>query len=315
MKWEGVDNMDMFNNVFALAFWFAAILGLGALGGYFSEKGGVVNIAINGLMIFGTLMYAIMKRYVGVENGWMQLPMIIIVGLATSIFGMLHGFASIHLKANQTISGTAINMLAAGIALFTIMVIYKSGSQGMESSWKDVAASQSVLDWKYAISLPVGLAIVIFAIAFAFMKFTKLGTRIKAAGDNPQALESQGISVVRIRYIAVGISGFLAGISGAIFAQKMGHISGNVQGLGFVALAILIAGQWSIPLIGLASIVFAVLNALGNTTVLDRPQFFVDNSNLLMALPFVLSLVTLVFTSRNSNVPKAAGIPYDKSKR
>lgn len=75
------------------------------------------------------------------------------------------------------------------------------------------------------------------------MKFTKLGSRIKAAGDNPQALESQGISVVRIRYIAVGISGFLAGISGAIFAQRLGHISGNVQGLGFVAMAILIAGQ------------------------------------------------------------------------
>lgn len=306
----------MFNNVFALAFWFAAILGLGALGGYFSEKGGVINIAINGLMIFGTLIYAILKRYAGaVDSGWMQLPMMLIVGLATALFGLLHGFASIHLKANQTISGTAINMLSAGIAMFVIMVIYKSGSQGMDSSWKDVAASQSVLDWKYAIALPVILAIAIFIIAFCFMKFTKLGSRIKAAGDNPQALESQGISVVRIRYIAVGISGFLAGISGAIFAQRLGHISGNVQGLGFVAMAILIAGQWSIPLIGLASILFAVLNALGNTTVLDRPQFFVDNSNLLMALPFVLSLVTLVFTSRNSQAPKAAGIPYDKSKR
>lgn len=307
--------MVIVNNLVAMSLWFTAILGLGALSGLFSEKGGIVNIAINGVMIFGALIYAILKKYIENGSGYMQIPAFLIVALAGAIFAMLHAFASINLKANQVISGTAINLLSAGIAIFVIKVVFKM-QDGIPSQFKNLTLGENNLDWKFGIAFPVIMAFTIFVLAFVFLHFTRLGMRIKAAGDNPQALEAQGISVIRIRYIAVMISGSFAALAGSVFAQLI-KFQGNVQGLGFVALAILIFGQWKIPFVVIGSIIFSALNTFGSVTPIlsDAPVFLQDNKDLISAIPFVASLVILAFTSKNSKAPRAAGIPYDKSKR
>lgn len=308
----------MLDNIIALALFFTAIMGGAALSGVYSEKSGVVNIAINGFMIFGALFYALIRKNMADDiNGWVQLPMMFIAGMIVAVLSLLHSFASITLKSNQVVSGTAINLLASGVALFMINVVYSSGSTGMTSSYQIVAAGKNNLDWRYGISLPVITCFIIFFIAWFVLKFTRLGRRIQAAGENPQALASQGISVVTIRYISVTISGFLAGIAGAVFAQLQGSFHGNVQGLGFVAMAIMIFGQWQIPLVILAAVAFSLLNGLSGAinAGLTTNTTLIENKELIKALPFVLSLVTLIFTSRRTLAPKAVGIPYDKSKR
>lgn len=308
----------MFDNIIALSLFFTAILGGAALSGVYSEKSGVVNIAINGFMIFGALFYSLFRHNMAADvNGWVQLPMMLIAGMIVAVLSLLHSFASITLKSNQVVSGTAINLLASGVALFIIQVIYKAGSNGMNSGFQIVAAGKNNLDWKYGISLPVITCFIIFLAAWVVLKYTRLGRRIQAAGENPQALASQGISVVAIRYISVTISGFLAGIAGAVFAQLQGTFRGDVQGLGFVAMAIMIFGQWQIPLVILAAVAFSLLNGLSGAinAGLTSNTLLRDNKELIKALPFVLSLVTLIFTSKRTLAPKAVGIPYDKSQR
>ena len=311
--------MLMLNVIISFSIIYSVILGTGALSGLFSERSGVVNIGINGMIIFGSLSYCLMNKLIGSEtNPWVQLPVFIIVGLIVSLFALLHGLASITLKANQVASGTAINLLASGVALFLINYLFEGGA--VSEFFTHVSLSQKNISWKYAISLPVFFCLFLFAIAFVFLKYTKLGKYIKAAGENPHALESQGISVIRIRYYALLISGFLAGISGCVYAQTKSYFSGNVEGLGFIALAILIFGRWRIVLVLMGALLYGTLSGINQAIIINpdnisRENWIIENRDLFQIMPFLFSILTLIFTSHNSKVPKFVGVPYEKSGR
>ena len=309
--------MAMINNIISFGIFFSVILGLGSISGLFSERSGVVNIAINGMMIFGALLYGMIAKVMDKNvSGWVQLPIFLIVGLCCSLFALLHGFAAITLKANQIASGTALNLLGSGLALFFINYVFKG--EGMNTTFSHVALSELSIEWQYAVSLPVFLGLFIFGFSFVFLRYTKTGKYIKAAGENPYALEAQGVSVTRIRYLALMISGFMAGVAGAIFTQNNGFFDGNIQGLGFIALAILIFGRWRITWVLIGALIFGSLNAVVSTFVfnpsnISKDNWLIKNTNLLQILPFLLSLITLVFTSLSSKVPKYVGIPFDKA--
>ena len=292
------------------------VIGTGALSGLFSERSGVINVGIEGFMIIGGLTYVVLglvfKNSFGVNNIWMQIPLFFISFLVTMIISILHAYASITLKANQVISGMAINLLAAGIGLFVVNVVYSGGISGISNVVKSLQLSVN-----YGISISLGIAILLFLFSYILIRKTRYGLRLRAAGENPHALESQGISVIKTRYQAVMISGGLAGLAGAFFVQWQGVFHGSANGLGYISLAILIFGRWRIQWVLLAAIFFSALVgfASASLSVVSLPQWFTQNSNLINASPFIISLVAIIMLSKRSRGPKADGIPYERSAR
>lgn len=306
----------MFGWIFSAAIIFSIILAVAALSGYISERAGIVNLAIEGFMTIGALIYTIMRGLFRPE-GTMQIPALLITIIATSLFTIFHSFICIQLRANQVISGTAINILAAGITLFLL----KTKVLGLDGSGSVSIANFDYLGFNsdkgspfYWVNILNILTIAIIIIFWLVIRFTRFGNHVVASGENPNALAAQGISVTRIRYIALFISGALAGLAGALFIQYNGNFYGGVNGIGFIALAILICGQWKIPLIIIASIVFGVLKGVADRSD-SLGTFMFENIELFRALPFVISLVALIFTSKYSKAPKAVGQPYEKSQR
>lgn len=291
------------------------ILMIGALSGLFSEKAGIVNIAINGMMIGGAIIYWVMSKNYDLSSWGMQIVGYLTAFIGGIAIGLLFGFATITLKANQVIAGTAMNLLFAAIGAF--LYIYLDGPSTSLLKQAPAAIGKTQLDFTYIFGVILILATIIFVVTFVFMKFTPWGLRLKAAGENPSALDSQGISVSRTRYVGVMISGALAATAGAMYIQTLGSYGGNVAGLGFVSLAILIAGQWSPLYILISAFGFGILYSAGiNLSVLyPHSESIQTYRPLMQAAPFILALVALVVTSKRSQAPKAAGIAYDKSKR
>jgi simple sugar transport system permease protein len=194
------------------------VIGTGALAGLFSERSGVINVGIEGFMIIGGLTYIILseiaKTKLDQTGIFMQIPLFLISFIVTMLISSLHAYASITLKANQVISGMAINLLAAGVAVFVVNVVYSGGIAGMTNRIENTNLNKN-----YGISISLFITIFLFIGAFFLLRKTKYGLRLRAAGENPHALESQGISVIKTRYQAVLISGGLAGLAGAFFVQ------------------------------------------------------------------------------------------------
>ncbi len=316
--------MQFLYDVFPYAVAFTVPLLLAALGGLISERSGVVNIALDGMMIIGAFVSAIFiylySSMPGTTEVWIG---ILLAGVVTAIFSLLHAYASITLNANQVISGTALNMLAPALTIFLARLI--TGTQNISLTQGVPRSSQNMftnipvigkLFFKDAY-LTTLFALIILAIVWYVVFHTKFGLRLRACGENPQAADSMGINVYKMRYFGVVASGFLGGLAGAVYTTTTaGSFSGSVQGLGFLALGALIFGKW-LPLQVLgASFFFAFAKTLGdvaavNSTLkaLSIPQEFYN------ALPYIATIIALVIFSKNIVGPKAAGEPYDKGKR
>lgn len=316
--------MQIIYDVFPGAIMLTMPLLLAALGGLICERSGVVNIALDGMMVIGAFVSAIFIYNNSAMPGTTEVYLgILVAGIITALFSILHAYASVTLNANQVISGTAINMLAPAITIFLARLM--TGTQNISISQGVPRISSNGLT-----NIPIVgkmffkdfymtsfYCLILFAIIWYVIFHTKFGLRLRACGENPQAADSMGINVYRMRYIGVIASGFLAGLAGALFTTTFaGGFTGSVQGLGFLALGALIFGKW-LPLQVLgASFFFAFMKTLGsvasvNTTLvqLNVPQEFYN------ALPYVTTIIALVIFSKDTVGPKASGEPYDKGKR
>ena len=227
---------------------------------------------------------------------------------------LLLAFASINLKADQTIGGTALNMLATAIAM--ILAKNFNGSTSAKISYTNKPFLFSIGGLELSIFIPLG--IVLLVVSYIVMYKTRFGLRLRACGEHPQAADSVGINVYRMRYAGVLISGFLGGVGGLAYvipSVQTWNFEVGVAGTGFLALAVMIFGQWKPFNIFGAAMFFAVFKSLANiadSTVLAQLGW---SSNIYNMMPFIASMVILAFTSKNSQAPKAEGIPYDKGSR
>ena len=323
-------------NIISLTVLFAVPLLLVALGGMFSEHSGVINIALEGMMIIGALfacftLQAFDKSGFGPAHPQLaMLAAILVAGLTGMIFSFFLGFAAINLKADQTIGGTALNQFAPA---FAVVMTWAIQGQGLTTiaipSWvritRDTFGLAPVdgpsfwnnLIFKY-FYLTTPVAVVLFIAAYIVMYKTRFGLRLRACGEHPQAADSVGINVYRMRYAGVLISGFLGGVGGLAYvipSVQTWNFEVGVAGTGFLALAVMIFGQWKPFNIFGAAMFFAVFKSLANiadSTVLAQLGW---SSNIYNMMPFIASMVILAFTSKNSQAPKAEGIPYDKGSR
>ncbi|WP_368486354.1 ABC transporter permease [Spiroplasma sp. DGKH1] len=289
-----------------------AVLLIASMAGLYSERAGVVNIAIDGMMIIGALVYALLGKAFAQQGNAMQLVALVISSMIAGLFAVLHAFASVTLRAQQVVSGTAINLLATGLGLFFVTIPSLAPGNMIQTGFTTIG-----IDKYQIVNIFVIIAVVIALFTFFFFRFTKRGTRYVAAGENPNAIDAAGISVIKTRYVAVIISGCLAGLAGAMFTHFVsGQFRGDVQGQGYIALAIMIFGQWRIQYITLGSMLFSFLIALANSLWRFTGWNIADPSNqLLKIIPFALALVTMVAFSKYSKMPKADGIPFNKSLR
>lgn len=290
------------------------VLIFGALSGLISERAGVVNIAIEGMMTMGALIFAVFAKGVGQNLGnWSQLLALLCAALVGVLFSTLHAFASITLKADQIVSGVAINILAAAIALFVVQMPGNNGFIAFNTIYSLPKLGSSEFFNIYLL-----IAILVLIIIGVALKYTKWGLRHIATGENPNAADAAGINVIKRRYAAVLLSGFLAAMAGAVFTMyASATFRAVVSGNGFLALAILIFGQWRVPLITIGAALFAIVETTGAriSYLTGVSSWIVKNKELFNTLPFVISLLVLVFTSKWSKSPKALGVPFNKAKR
>ena len=324
-------------NIISMTILFAVPLLLVAMGGMFSEHSGVINIALEGMMIIGAL-FACFTLQAFDKNGFgpahPQLAMfiaILVAGGTGMIFSLLLGFAAINLKADQTIGGTALNQFAPA---FAVVMTWAIQGQGLTTifipNWVRITRETfglapvdgpsfwNNLIFKY-FYLTTPVAIVLFIVAYIVMYKTRFGLRLRACGEHPQAADSVGINVYKMRYAGVLISGLLGGLGGIVYitaSVSVWKFENGVSGFGFLALAVMIFGGWHPIKIALASLLFGFCRALGNVysgfaflTALNVPSVVYN------MLPYIISLIVLAFTSKKSRAPKAEGIPYDKGSR
>ncbi|MEG1878907.1 MAG: ABC transporter permease [Pseudoflavonifractor sp.] len=296
---------------------YAVVLMLVALGGMYSERSGVINIALEGIMVIGGLMgvIAIQLMPTGSAPFMVVLVSTTVAAVSGMLYSLLLAFACINLKADQTIGGTALNMLATAVAMVAAKGFNGSASAKLEYSNK--AFLFDIGSLQLNIFLPLG--IVCLVIAAIVLYKTKFGLRLMACGEHPQAADSVGINVYKMRYSGVLISGMLGAIGGFAYivpAVSSWNFEVGVAGMGFLALAVMIFGQWKPGRIALAALFFAVFKALAN--IADSIDFLAAlgwSKNIYNMMPFIASMVILAFTSKRSRAPKAEGVPYDKGLR
>lgn len=297
---------------------FGAILLIGSIAGYMSEKVGVVNIGIDGMMCMGALFFGIFSSDV-VGLGRLGIPglfiVLILTMITTTFIGAMHAFVCINLRANHIISGTAINLVGAALAAFLNEPLAHSlfPGQGYSKIMCNFHSTWHIYDGLYGSSvLMIVIGIAICVIIGIIMSKTKVGLRYRAVGENPNAVDTQGISVFKYQWTGVLISGALAGLAGAICLFRSNVFTGSVQSIGYLALAILITGGWKISWIAVFSLVFAVLNAGANSSTFTKIGV---NQLVVFCLPYVITLGVLLFTSKNILPPAHSGIPFSKEKR
>ncbi len=330
--------MDVIAILLSKTILYAVPLLLGALAGMFSERSGIINIALEGIMIIGSLFAGIFLSSAIIDSGFAEsapqlvvLLTMVVSGLAGLLFSLLLAFAAIKLKANQVISGTALNIFAPAFSVLLIYALTYTGNSkiafpdlvnlnaasfGLDST--NMANWVNTLLFKNLYLTTIISVLILFA-SFVVLYKTKFGLRLRACGEHPQAADSVGISVTKMRYIGVAISGFLAGIGGFAFAMANGSVhQSDVLGYGFLALAVMIFGNWKPFRILFAALFFSFFKTIAvlASTISFLPSFGLDKvENLYKMLPYILTLIVLAFTSKKSRAPKAEGIPYDPGKR
>ena len=303
---------------------FASVLLLVALGGCFSEHSGVINIGLEGIMVMGALGGALMMKFL--PAGTSAFVVVLLTVLASILLGMIYSLllavAAVNFKADQTLVGTAMNLL--GTAAATVFV----KAMNTAADPDNVSSTIQYLDGRKAFLVNIGgfefnwcmlLAVSALVIAYVVLYKTRFGLRRCACGEHPQAADSVGINVYRMRYAGVLISGVLGGLGGIVYiiaGVSEWKFENGVAGFGFLALAVMIFGQWKPTRIALAALLFGFFRALGNVySGFDLLSNLNLPSSVYNMLPYVISLVVLAFTSQKSRAPKAEGIPYDKGQR
>ena len=333
---------------------YAVPLMIVALAGIYAERSGIINLALEGTMIFGAFAGVLFVRLVQ-QWGWFDavyqakswvglqsfalLTMLVAAALG-ALFSLLLAFAAINLKADQTIGGTALNLMAPALVLFLVRIIANQNTlqmfTGDSASWFMVKKSM----FGYGRTDPIGfmadtflnkvyfatyVCIIVFVVLSVILYKTRFGLRLRSCGENPQAADSLGINVVKMRYTGVVISGALAGMGGFVYALTTANCSsnGDVAGFGFLALAVMIFGNWKPLNIAGAALLFGLFKCIaasyasldinGDGVYLLKELNI--NTNFYRMLPYLITLVVLAFTSKSSRAPKAEGIPYDKGSR
>ena len=333
---------------------YAVPLMIVALAGVFAERSGIINLALEGIMIFGAFIGVLFvnltqKADVFAEakaaGDWVALQGFMVLAMAVAalmgaVFSLLLSFASVNLKADQTIGGTALNLLAPALVLFFIRIIANQNTlqmaEGDSASWFMIKKSffgygrgdemgffgRTFIDKTY---LATYICILLFILLSILLYKTRFGLRLRSCGENPQAADSLGINVYVMRYAGTTISGALAGMGGFVYAMTTANCAstGDVAGFGFLALAVMIFGNWKPLNIACSALLFGLfkciaasyasidINGDGVFLLADlgiSPHFY-------RMLPYLITLLVLAFTSKKSRAPKAEGIPYDKSTR
>lgn len=305
--------------------YFAIPLLIVAIGGMYAERSGVINIALEGIMVMGAFIGIF---FINIFQGQMSgqgllLLSILIAGLTGGIFSLLHAFASINMKADQTISGTALNMFAPAFAIFIARMI--QGVQQVQFTdtfhinkvplLGDIPVIGDMFFQNCYITTYIG--VIIFLVAAFVIKKTKFGLRLRACGEHPGAADSVGVNVYKIRYAGVIISGVLAGIGGLVFVVPTStNFNASVAGYGFLALAVLIFGQWRSNKILMAAFFFGIMKTLASAySAIPILKTLPIPNEIYKMIPYIATLVVLAFSSKNSQAPVAEGIPYDKGSR
>lgn len=306
---------------------FSTPLILAALGGVINERAGVINIGLEGLMLIGAFAAACITIWTGETLGlpgwlapWLGILAAMIAGM---IFAIPHAIASIDLKANQVVSGVALNIFAAGFALFMVKKLFDGA--GQTTTVQNVFTKVSI---PFLSDIPVigqgifkiyptsYLAFIFVALAYWMMYKTPFGLRLRAVGEHPRAADTVGVNVRKIRYIAVIISGGLAGIGGGTLsiAISSNFQHSTVSGHGFMALAAMIFGKWHpVGAMG-AALFFGLATALAvSGQVLGLTQYV--PSEFLNALPYLLTIFALAGVVGRATAPAASGKPYEKGSR
>ncbi len=325
-----------------------------ALAGIFAERSGIINLALEGIMIFGAFVGVVFVRILQgaglfdiartagnwmALQGYMMLTMLVAAALG-SVFSLLLAFAAINLKADQTIGGTALNMLSPALVLFFVRLIAKQNNllllSGDSATWFMIKKTTLGFDKKADIGFlgetflnkvyfSTYICILIFIILSVILYKTRFGLRLRACGENPQAADSLGINVVKMRYAGVMISGALAGMGGFVYALTTANCSanGDVAGFGFLALAVMIFGNWKPLNVAGGALLFGLFKCVAasySTLDINGDGVYAlaklgISAHLYRLLPFLITLIVLAFTSKTSRAPKAEGIPYDKGSR
>ena len=303
---------------------FASILILVALGGCVSEHSGVINLGLEGIMVIGALGGALVMKYLPAGTSPFVIVILTMMAaiVAGTVYSSLLAVACINFKADQTIIGTALNLL--GVAAATVAVkainiaedpnntsseiVYREGRQAFLT---DIGGFELNVFMIIAFVVLIGIAVMLYK--------TRFGLRLMACGEHPQAADSVGINVYKMRWAGVLLAGALGGLGGIVYITagvSQWMFENGVAGFGFLALAVMIFGQWKPKHIAWAALLFGFFRALGNVhsgfdflKALDLP------SGVYNMLPYAVSLIVLAFTSKRSRAPKAEGIPYDKGSR
>ena len=304
---------------------FASVLLLVALGGCFAERSGVINIGLEGIMVIGALGGALVMKFMPVSVG--TLAMVVSTIVASSLFGLIFSLllavAAINFKADQTITGTAMNMLATAGATVAVKAMNTAASGGNDVS-SDIAYTQAkdllvVRLGNFEMNWFMIVAAVLLVVSYVVLFKTRFGLRLRSCGEHPQASASVGIDVLKMRYAGVLISGLLGGLGGIVYITagvSIWKFENGVAGFGFLALAVMIFGAWHPLKIALAALLFGFFRALGNVySGFDFMMALNLPSVVYNMLPYIISLIVLAFTSKKSRAPKAEGIPYDKGTR
>ena len=304
---------------------FASVLLLVALGGCFAERSGVINIGLEGIMVIGALGGALVMKFMPASVG---APVLILSTIAASallgmLFSLFLAVAAINFKADQTITGTAMNMLATAAATVVVKAMNTAASGG-----NDVSSDIAYTHTKDLLLVRIGsfefnwfmlVAVICLAVSFIALYKTRFGLRLRACGEHPQSADSVGINVYKMRYAGVLISGLLGGLGGIVYITagvSVWKFENGVAGFGFLALAVMIFGAWHPVKIALAALLFGFFRALGNVySGFDFMLALNIPSVVYNMLPYIISLIVLAFTSKKSRAPKAEGIPYDKGSR
>lgn len=306
--------------IFPSAIAYTIPLLMGALGGLFSERSGVTNLCIEGLMLFGVFTGAVsmlfLQPIIGSSAG--IVVGILIAMVASTLLALLHGVAAINLKADQVISGTAINMLATALATYLAQTITGSGN---------ITLTRGIIrtDIPFLSKIPIigplffsssywttWVCLGIWAVSWFLLYKTSFGLRLRACGEHPSAVASAGVKVHKMRYIGVAASGALSGLGGACilvtYAGEFNSGSG-INGLGFLAVAALIFGQWKpLGILG-STFFFGLCMTIANVSKV-LPGLSSLPTGVLGMFPYVATLIALILSSKKSSAPLANGQPF-----
>ena len=325
-----------------------------ALAGVFAERSGIINLALEGIMIFGAFIGVLFVRLMqdvpfflnaSRTGDWLTLQGLEILAMIVSAalgagFSLLLSFASINLKADQTIGGTALNLMAPALVLFLVRILANQNTLQMKTgdaaSWFMIKKTTLGFDknadlgflgetFLHKVYLATYICIIIFVVLSVILYTTRFGLRLRSCGENPQAADSLGINVYRMRYAGTTISGALAGMGGFVYALTTTNCTanGDVAGFGCLALAVMIFGNWKPLNIAAASRLFGLFKCIAaaySTLDINGDGVFMlaqigISSHLYRMLPYLVTLIVLAFTSKKSRAPKAEGNPYYQGSR